>query len=233
MTFSPSMTRIALGVILLAAPSLAQAGSVLVPGLTGGNMQVRVTSMKEAHFRSTIRQKYDFSCGSASLATLLTYHYEDPISEQDVFDDMFNAGDKEKIRKQGFSLLDMKKYLENRGYTADGYKATLDRLAGVGVPAITLLNMKGYRHFVVIKGVTKTEVLVGDPSTGARVIPREEFETMWNGLLFLIRSNRNVASNYFNRKQDWHVTEKAPLGMALSPSDLANITLLAPGRAGL
>ncbi|MGA7104010.1 MAG: cysteine peptidase family C39 domain-containing protein, partial [Candidatus Deferrimicrobiaceae bacterium] len=135
--------------------------------------------------------------------------------------------------KEGFSLLDMKKYLENRGYTADGYKATLDQLAAVGVPAITLLNMKGYRHFVVIKGVTKTEVLVGDPSTGARVIPRDEFETIWNGLLFLIRSNRNVASNYFNRKRDWHVTEKAPLGMALSPSDLANITLLAPGRAGL
>ncbi|MGB3398737.1 MAG: C39 family peptidase [Candidatus Deferrimicrobiaceae bacterium] len=233
MTFIPSMTRIALGVVLLAVPSLAQAGSVLVPGLTGGNMQIRVTSMKEAHFRSTIRQKYDFSCGSASLATLLTFHYEDPISEQDVFDDMFNAGDKEKIRKEGFSLLDMKKYLESRGYTADGYKATLDKLAAVGVPAITLLNMKGFKHFVVIKGVAKTEVLVGDPSAGAKVIPRDEFETMWNGILFLIRSNKNIAANYFNRKKDWRVKEKSPLGMALNPSDLANITLLAPGRAGL
>ncbi len=226
------LARTLLGVFLLATPLVAQAGSVLVPGASGGGFPVRVTSMKEARFRTTVRQQYDFSCGSAALATLLTYHYEDPVREQEVFEKMFDIGNKEKIRKDGFSMLDMKNFLEKRGYTADGYKATLDQLAAVGVPAITLLNMKGYKHFVVIKGVAKTEVLVGDPSTGARVIPRDEFDAMWNAPLFLIRSNKNVAASYFNRKEDWHVKEKAPLGMALTAGDLATVTLLVPGRAG-
>jgi predicted double-glycine peptidase len=227
------VARIFLAVAVTAAPSAGLAGSVTVPGIAGGPVRVKVQSMKEARFRSTIRQKFDYSCGSAALATLLTYHYEDPVSEQDVFEEMFLAGDKAKIRKDGFSLLDMKKYLEGRGYTADGYKVGLDQLAAVGIPAITLLNLKGYRHFVVVKGVTKTDVLVGDPSLGGRVIPRDEFQSVWNGILFLIRSNKDVASGYFNRKRDWRVTEKAPLGMALAPGDLSTVTLLAPGRAGM
>lgn len=229
----PSMAHTLLALALLATPSLAQAGSVLVPGASGGGVRVNVKSMKEARFRKTVRQKYDFSCGSAALATLLTFHYEDPITEQEVFDKMFDIGDQEKIRKDGFSMLDMKKFLDDRGYASAGYKASVDQLAAVGIPAITLLNVKGYKHFVVVKGVTKTDVLVGDPAMGARVIARAEFDSMWNGLLFLIRSKKNVASNYFNGAQDWQVNEKAPLGAALSAGDLANITLLAPGRAGL
>ena len=222
-----------LGLALLAIPALAQAGSVMLPGATGGNLHVNVRSMKDKHFRSTVKQKYDFSCGSAALATLLTFHYEDPIREEEVFDEMFAAGNKEKIRKEGFSMLDMKNFLDQRGYTADGYKANLDQLAAVGVPAITLLNIKGFKHFVVVKGVTTKEVLVGDPALGATIHPRAEFETMWNGILFLIRSNKNLASDRFNQVREWRISEKAPLGTALTPSDLANITLLAPGRAGL
>ena len=205
----------------------------MLPGVTGGNLQIHVRSMKDAHFRSTVKHKYDFSCGSAALATLLTYHYEDPVREEEVFDEMFSVGNKEKIRKEGFSMLDMKNFLDQRGYNADGYKATLDQLAVVGVPAITLINIKGYKHFVVVKGVTTKEVLVGDPALGAKIYPRAEFEPMWNGILFLIRSNRNLASNHFNKVREWRINEQAPLGAALTPSDLANTTLLAPGRAGL
>ena len=222
-----------IGIALLALPGLAQAGSVMLPGVTGGNLHVHVRSMKDAHFRSTVKEKYDFSCGSAALATLLTYHYEDPVREEEVFDEMFSVGNKEKIRKEGFSMLDMKNFLDQRGYNADGYKATLDQLAVVGVPAITLINIKGYKHFVVVKGVTTKEVLVGDPALGAKIYPRAEFEPMWNGILFLIRSNRNLASNHFNKVREWRINEQAPLGAALTPSDLANTTLLAPGRAGL
>lgn len=234
MDLFPRKARILLGVFLLAAPLPVYAGSVTVPGATGGGLfSVHVKSMKEARFRTTVRQKYDFSCGSAALATLLTYHYEDPVREQEVFDKMFDDGDKEKIRKDGFSMLDMKTFLEGRGYTADGYKATLDQLAAVGVPAITLINVNGYKHFVVIKGVSSAGVAVGDPSIGGRVIPRSEFEAMWNAPLFLIRTNKTVAASHFNRKQDWHVKEKSPLGMALTAGDLATTTFLVQGRNGL
>ena len=206
-----------------------QAGYVSVPGTSGSAFSVKVMSLKEARFRTTVKQQHDFSCGSAALATLLTYHYDDVVSEEDVFKAMFDAGNQEKIQREGFSLLDMKIYLENNGYKAAGYKLSLDKLAEIGVPAIVLINMNGYKHFVVLKGVSKQEILVGDPATGSRTIPRADFESMWNGLVFVLLNKKNVAQNSFNREQEWHVKVKAPKGVALSQSDLASVTTLFQG----
>ena len=122
--------------------------------------------------KKTLRQQYDYSCGSAALATLLTYQYNDPTSEAGIFKAMWEQGDQAKIKREGFSLLDLKRYLEARGYSADGYDTTLNKLAGVGIPAIVLIRDNGYNHFVVIKGIKDGKVAVGDPSLGARVIPK-------------------------------------------------------------
>ena len=86
---------------------------------------VKVTSLKEARFKATTRQQFDFSCGSAAIATLLTYHYNYPVTEQAVFNEMFARGDQVKIRKEGFSLLDMKTYLEAHQFKADGFELPL------------------------------------------------------------------------------------------------------------
>lgn len=211
-----------LGALLVGPP--VQAGTVTVAGPAGGVFSLRVTSLKEARFRSTIKQQFDFSCGSAALATLLTYHYESPVTEQEVFDVMYEAGDREKIRAQGFSLLDMKNYLAARGYSAGGYQASLEKLAEVGIPAIVLININGYKHFVVIKGISAAEVLLSDPATGTRSVPRAEFEPMWNGLIFVVRNKKELGTRHFNVKKEWHVREKAPLGTALSNSELSHMT---------
>lgn len=222
-------------VALLTTAAWAEAGTVTIPGVSGGSFTVnKVMSVKEARFRSTIQQQYDYSCGSAALATLLTHHYHDASTESEVFKWMYDNGNQEKIRREGFSLLDMKNYLEAHGYKADGYYVSLDKLADAGVPAIVLINMKGYRHFVVVKGVTDKRVLVGDPSAGVRIILRDEFENMWNGLVFIIRNKNKLTENNFNRMAEWRgVREKAPLGAAfLSRTDLASITMLLPGPGG-
>lgn len=216
-------------VIFLVMSPPADAGVISIPGASGGDFTVKVTSLKEARFKTTIRQQYDFSCGSAALATLLTFHYEDPLGEPEVFKAMYDAGNQEKIKKDGFSLLDIKKYLQARGYRADGFRTTLDKLKEIGIPAIVLINHDGYRHFVVVKGVTGSGVLLGDPSHGLRRMPRDRFESMWNGLLFLIRNKQNVATRYFNRERAWQTHARAPLGMALGNHELANVTWMLPG----
>lgn len=229
------LPSVIMAVTLLTTATLAQAGSVTIPGVSGGSFTVnKVMSVKEARFRSTVHQQYDYSCGSAALATLLTHHYQDTITEPEVFKWMYDNGNQEKIRREGFSLLDMKNYLEAHGYKADGYYVSLDKLADAGVPAIVLINLKGYRHFVVVKGVTDNRVLVGDPSAGVRIILRDEFEEMWNGLVFIIRNKNKLTEDNFNRMAEWRgVRQKAPLGAAfLGPVDLANITMLLPGPGG-
>ena len=157
---------------------LAHAGSV-DPTDAVNRFSVKVTSLKEARYQSTIRQQYDYSCGSAALATLLTHHYGDPVTERMVFDSMYDNGIKEKIRREGFSLLDIQHYLEARGYRADGFEVSLDKLIEVGIPAIVLIRDRKYNYFVVNKGIRGNRVLVGDPSRGSRVIARADFETLW------------------------------------------------------
>lgn len=210
----------------LTAVSAVAAGTV-APG-SMGYIRVEVTSIKEARFKDVIKQQFDFSCGSAALATLLTYHYEFPVTEMDVFDSMLLFGDERKIRTQGFSLLDMKDFLEREGFTANGFKAPLDAFLQAKIPGVVLMNVKGYLHFVVVKGVSATEVLVGDPALGMKTYPRDEFEAMWNGIAFVIQNKNKAANETFNQADAWKVRHSAPFGTALNRSSLASFNLLMP-----
>lgn len=211
--------------VAVSAAPLARAGSVDIPGAASGSFSVGTMSMKERQFRYTERQQYDFSCGSAALSTLLTHHYGDPIKEKAVYTTMWEKGDHAKIRKEGFSMLDMKRFLESRGYSADGYNADLKKLASTGLPAIVLIRDGRYNHFVVVKGVRDGKVAFGDPAQGARVMDQARFERMMiNRILFVI--NGRTGEAVFNHPSDWHVREKAPADLASGPNDLANATLL-------
>lgn len=217
-------TLLLLALSLLLTPS-AWAGSVVIPGADSGSLNVKVMSLKERKFRLTVRQKLDFSCGSAALSTLLTYHYGDPVDEATIFKALWDNGDHAKIRREGFSLLDLKHFLVARGYSADGYAAPLDRLAKVGIPAIALIREGGYNHFVVIKGIRDGKVAVGDPALGGRVYPQPQFEKMMaNKIIFVINGLDQKA--VFNHPLDWRVKEKAPVSLATGPNDMTNATLL-------
>ena len=214
----------ALVAALLAGGSVAHADRIAMPAAIGGDYSVPVTSLKEGHYKSTIRQQYDFSCGSAALATLLTYQYGYRVSEQAVFEEMFARGDQAKIKREGFSLLDIKLYLAAHGFQADGYEAPLDKLAATGLPAIALIKENGYNHFVVVKGLREGRVLIGDPSAGTRSVPRASFESMWtNGILFVVHNKIETAR--FNLEDDWRVAPRAPIGNGVDRNGLGGITL--------
>jgi len=231
MTIVARMQRHLMG--LLAAAVVLAGGAAGVPAgeldytlSPTGDFKVKVVSMREARFQTNILQQYDYSCGSAALASLLTYHYERPTTEETVFKAMFNTGDQEKIQREGFSLLDMKVHLARQGLVADGYKMTLDRLAKLGVPVITLIDTGGYRHFVIIKGIREDDVVIGDPAQGVIVVDKAKFEPVWSGVVLVIRNEASRGKEHFNLAQDWRVRQKAPFGTALTRDSLANFTLL-------
>lgn len=202
----------------------AEAGSVALPFQIGGDYSVPVISLKEARYSAMIRQQYDFSCGSAALSTLLTYHYRFAVTEQTVFEEMFANGEQEKIKKEGFSLLDMKRYLEAHGFEADGFEAPLEKLASAGIPAIVLINDNGYNHFVVVKGIRNQRVLLGDPSGGTRAMPQKAFESIWvNQILFVIGNHQDIAG--FNQASDWRVSVQAPMGSGVNREGLGNLVI--------
>jgi len=226
---SPSSHKLAaVGTALL----LGGCGSPIIDGpgrmlaLAAGDVAVPVHSMAERRFLTVVRQRYDFSCGSAALATLLRYHYDGNASEQSVFMGMWQNGDREQIRRLGFSLLDMKRYLNARGIRAEGYVVTLDDVARTRVPGIALIDVRGYRHFVVIKGVEGGKVLVGDPSLGIRLIDVDSFKSSWNGILFAMVDAVDRGKSSFGREAEWALVARSRATMAMEPVSIQALALV-------
>lgn len=211
------------------ATALADPINIAEP--SGGFYAMHVTSLREARYKRTIRQQFDFSCGSAALATLLTYQYDYPVTEKQVFAEMFEHGDQAKIRKEGFSLLDIRNYLVAHGFEADGYEAPLDKLEQTQTPAIVLIIDHGYHHFVVVKGMRNGRILIGDPATGTHALSRESFEEKWRDRVLFVIHNRHEQAK-FNDASDWHVAPDAPLYTGISREGLFSVVVpkLGPGE---
>ncbi|PZP58799.1 MAG: peptidase C39 [Azospira oryzae] len=187
-TQKPATLRALLGAALasLALPGAGadiRFGNVL-PG--GGPVQKSVLSMREARYVHLVEQHTDFSCGAAALATILNYAYGKNLTEFEVIQEMLEVSDPETVREKGFSLLDMKRYVETLGMRGRGYEVAPDTLERIKIPVIVLLDIKGYKHFVVLKKAAGNRAYLGDPALGNRVMEKEEFLRSWNGIVFAV-----------------------------------------------
>lgn len=174
------MRAVLLPVLLLcAAPALSQdiAFAGVLPN--GGLFHSPVTSMQGQRFAHLVRQRTDYSCGAASLATLLRYGYGLDANEDTVIEGMLGLADPELVAERGFSLLDIKHYVESLGMRGRGYRINEARLRSLRVPALALMDVAGFRHFVVLKQVHGDTVEVGDPILGNRSLPVHEFMAAW------------------------------------------------------
>ncbi|HTO82199.1 MAG TPA: C39 family peptidase [Methylomirabilota bacterium] len=223
------LTMLALVATVFAAQE-SRAGDVRLTSNIGGEVAVPVVSYAARPFLTVVRQEHDFSCGSAAVATLLTFHFERPTTERQAFEAMYAIGDKAKIQREGFSLLEMKTYLGSLGYEADGFRVPLDKVARVGVPVIVLIETRGYKHFVVVKGLRDDRVLVGDPARGVEVMSIADFHGLWkDGIVFAIHNADAVGRRHFNDEAEWRLRSPAPVGSATNRTGLASFTVMLPG----
>ena len=159
-----------------------------MPG--AGQFQSRVGSLTAMRFRNMTRQSRDLSCGAAAVSTLLKHAYGLQADEGAIIDTIFSGteeGARDKIAAEGFSLLELKRYIETRGFAAGGFKLeSAAKLANLQVPVIALVNMRGYNHFVVIKRVFQGRVLIADPAFGNTRPTLEAFESQWNGIILAV-----------------------------------------------
>jgi predicted double-glycine peptidase len=177
MKWMPGLARHLAGGLAL---SLAMAA--LSPGLAGERGPVR--SFLEMRRDKVVVQEWDLSCGAAALATILNYQHGDPVSEKEIASSLINreeylANPLLVQAREGFSLLDLKRYVDDRGYEGVGYgQLTLDHLIE-RAPIMVPVNFNGYNHFVVFRGVRGNRVLLADPAFGNRTMLIEKFEDGW------------------------------------------------------
>jgi predicted double-glycine peptidase len=142
--------------------------------------------MREMRYVHMVQQETDFSCGAAALATILKHGYGQNVTENRIIEDMMKVSDQALVQEQGFSMLDMKKYVEAIGMRGRGYHVKPDVLEKLQVPVIALLDIRGYKHFVVLKKVVGDRVYIGDPALGNRIMDKNDFVAGWNGIVFAI-----------------------------------------------
>src|SRR5262245_8213021 len=98
------------------SPALAWATSVDIGA--GARVDIPLRSFKALRDSHVVRQAYDYSCGAAALATLLTYGIEDTVTEQEILQFVLTslAQDQQApLKKQGLSLLDLQRVVQARG----------------------------------------------------------------------------------------------------------------------
>lgn len=143
-----------------------------------------VLSMIEKRHQNVVLQQWELSCAAAALATILRYQFGIPATERSVALGLINRKeylsnpDLLKIR-QGFSLLDLKRYVDNLGYEGLGLgQLTFPDLIE-HAPIIVPVNLQGYPHFVVFRGATSNSVLIADPAFGNVTMPIDKFNDGW------------------------------------------------------
>src|SRR5688572_27113243 len=98
------------GFVALAPVVLGACESVSGLGSLDGPMVRKPKSYTEIKYAVTVRQRLDFSCGGAAVATLLTHYWERPTAEIEVLDllrSRYPGQDWRTLQDKGFSLDDL------------------------------------------------------------------------------------------------------------------------------
>ena len=168
--------------VLFTGRSLFCADAHVVVRSGGVRVETRVDSMRARRDAGVVKQRYDYSCGSAALATLLTYGLNDPVDEDALLRALLKpltSGEILALQKQGLSLFDLQQLAKSRGHHAQGFRLHRSQLANLTFPAIVYIKPHGYEHFAVFKGVRGDRVYLADPSLGNVRMPLYRFLDMW------------------------------------------------------
>jgi predicted double-glycine peptidase len=150
--------------------------------------------MKALRDQNVVKQRFDFSCGAAALATMLRYGLADDVTERQILMELYDPlpdDEKRKVERTGFSLLDLQRVAQARGYAAEGFRLEPAQLTMLGGPVMVFIEPRGYKHFAVLRGVRGDRVYLADPSRGNIRMPMYAFLATWlqddgKGIIFVV-----------------------------------------------
>jgi predicted double-glycine peptidase len=160
-----------------------------VMDLRQGSPAILRHTVKELREQHVIKQQEDYSCGAAALATLLVYYFGDATTEREILTSLESHLSQEERKQKvlrGFSLLDLKRVSEERGYKAAGFRLPISQLAQVTAPVILFLEPMGYKHFAVFRGLYQGRVYLADPARGNVRLTLGRFLDEWTGIVFVL-----------------------------------------------
>ncbi|MBN2788323.1 MAG: C39 family peptidase [Paludibacteraceae bacterium] len=133
------------------------------------------------------RQRYDYSCGSAALSTLLSYYYDANVSELMILESVLEAKGVEEEPSElenqqglnGLSFYDLSQYASSQGFKAIGIALGMQELKKLQIPVIVFVKIRKQEHFTVLKKMDEHYAYLADPSFGNIRVNHAKFEEMF------------------------------------------------------
>lgn len=165
--------------------------------------EIQTKSWKSIRDQNIIKQDLDFSCGAASIATLLNGYFKKNITEQQVL----------KIIDKGdlmASFDDMQRALKVLGFESKGYAVSFETLKTLKLPVIVYVRHRKSDHFSVISGINDNFIQLSDPSLGKVTLSKYQFLEMWNTrkdtihtgkiLVVIPKNEQQIQDSFFTKK---------------------------------
>jgi predicted double-glycine peptidase len=167
-------------------------GSVRTPDR---QIQVPVRTWQGIRNANIVMQQKDYSCGAATLATIVRYFWGDDVTENDFLDAITKRLTKAEMDdrvKNGLSMTDMRRAAVDKGYLAVMGRRTITQLMEATVPVIVRIKHEEHEHFVVLRGFSQGWVYIADPIRGNLRIPVSQFKKEWTDEIVLVVAKRGI-----------------------------------------
>ena len=172
-----------LTLILLSALSLFGGDVPIIEKET--TIDVPVTSWSEIRNKDVVKQQYDFSCGAASMATILNHFYNLNVNEKEVVNSVLalkgvgTAARELTASDFALSFADLAKYTATKNFKSVGMAMDIESLRKLRVPVIIHIKIRRFEHFTVFKGIYGDFVYLADPSFGNMKVKLKKFMEMF------------------------------------------------------
>jgi hypothetical protein len=187
MKFGPCL----IAALILALPACARIETNTPTPMRAGavSFEKRLVTWKDIRDRNIVMQRFDYSCGAAAMATLMNYYFKDEVKETDILNgvlDTLSNEEAENRQENGFSLLDLKNFAQDRGYRAIGVRLPPTALPDLPGPVMVYIQRKDYKHFAILRGIVGDRVYLADPSRGNIRMPIDRFLEEWSGITLVL-----------------------------------------------
>ena len=151
-----------------------------------------VRSRENLRFEYVDEQGWDASCGYAALASLLNRYRGFPLSEGD----LLARGAAEGSAVVKVSLAQLVQLAQESGLTTRAWRTDFE-----GLPELLLVSSpvlvhydRPEGHFALVLAAGPDGVVTADPARGMELLTRNQFLTLWSGVVLEVLDPKNSHS---------------------------------------
>jgi len=150
-------------------------------------LRKHVDDWEDVKQRNVVMQDHEYTCGAASLATLMRYYFHDDVTEKEILDVIQRQmPEDEWVEKftTGLSMRDLMRVARAQefGYEAETRELKLSDLVKLTAPVLVHMKKGEFQHFVVYRGIVEDRVYLADPIRGNVRMSVDEFKEQWTGM---------------------------------------------------